>query len=234
MAMLSDRDLYTLAVDEEVVTPFVAENCEGASIDLTLDKQIKKYISDQPIALGKAISDDDYEGIDISNKEYYIHPNESVLIQTREFIKVPDNLSARIYERYSVKSLGLNISPAHYLNPGYRGTVSLLAVNNSAVPIKMVPGIKICQLSVFELTSMPLKPYAKQDAKYMDSKEVSISKLHLDREIQEFLKLKGVQNITDEMTKELGDFLQNKVSASAKKLADILRNKEGHYDARQT
>ncbi|PWI54873.1 dCTP deaminase [Sulfoacidibacillus thermotolerans] len=164
--------------------------------------------------------------IDISKEDFELAPGESVLIHTNEFIKVPNTLSACIYERYSVKSLGLMISPAHYMNPGYKGNIGLLAVNHSTVPIKLIPGIKICQLALFELTSEPLRPYEKQGGKYMDAKSASISKLHLDAEIQEFLKSKGVQKASDDMAKELGEYLMGHIRASAKRLADILRAEE--------
>ncbi|WP_374193950.1 hypothetical protein [Alkalihalobacillus sp. BA299] len=54
-------------------------------------------------------------------EEFWIQPKESILIQTHEFITVTDNMSARINEKYGVISLGLIISPAHYMNPGYQG-----------------------------------------------------------------------------------------------------------------
>lgn len=94
-----------------------------------------------------------------------------------------------------------------------------MAVNKSSVPIKLVPGIKICQLALYKLSSHPLKPYEKQDAKYMDATGVSISKLHLDKEIQEFLKEKGFNRISDELARELGDYLMKRIKKAAKELA---------------
>lgn len=217
--MLSDRDLYKLATEQKLITPFIEENCEGATIDLTLGPILKKYFSDDPIIPGNEITEDHYVKFDLTVDDYYIQPNESVLIQTSEVIRVPTDHVAMIFERYSIKSLGLVISPAHYMNPGFRGSISLLAVNKSSVPIKLVPGIKICQLALYKLSSPPLKPYEKQDAKYMDATGVSISKLHLDKEIQEFLKEKGFNRISDELARELGDYLMKRIKKAAKELA---------------
>lgn len=225
--MLSDRDLRELAVRERIVEPFFPDSCEGATINLTLDPQVRRYISEDPIVLGKEVTDDHYETIDLNETDLWLEPNESVLIQTYEFIRVPNNMSAKIYERYGVKSLQLMISPAHYMNPGYRGQITLVAVNISPVRLKLVPGIKICQLGLFELSSEPLKPYEKQDAKYMDARDVSISKLHLDKEIQDFLRLKGIEKVTDGLAKDLGEHLMGHIRQSAKRLADILREEEG-------
>lgn len=230
--MLSDRDLHTLAIEEELITPYNPEYCEGATINLTLDTVVKRYSSNEPIILGKEVTEDHYEKFDISVDEFWLEPKESVLIQTHEFLKVPHNMTARIYERYGVKSLGLMISPAHYMNPGYRGQISLIAVNNTPVRFRLIPGIKICQLALFELKTEPLKPYEKQDARYMDTTEVSISKLHLDDEIQDFLKEKGVKKVSEEMASDLGKHLMSHIKLAAKELADIARKefKKGKKD----
>lgn len=84
-----------------------------------------------------------------------------------------------------------------------------------------------------KLSSESQKPYSKQDAKYMGCKEVNISKLHLDKEIQEFLKYKGVGNVSDDIAHELGEFLQSKIKESAKKIADILRQEFGEPNGKK-
>ncbi|GFN31340.1 hypothetical protein PCURB6_16000 [Paenibacillus curdlanolyticus] len=209
------------------MTPFKPENCAGATIDLTLDTKIKKYISGEPIVLGKEITEDMYIEVDISKEDFYLQPSESVLIKSHEYFKVPVDKLAIIPERYSVKLTGLMISPASYMNPGYQGKLSFLAVNHSSVPIRLLPGIKFTQLAVAQLTSESDKPYGKQDAKYMGSVDVSISKLHLDNEIQEFLVSKGITNVSSDTARELGNHLVEMMKKSASKIADELREKLG-------
>jgi dCTP deaminase len=221
MSMLSDRDLFKLIKELPVVEPFNPENCKGATINLTLDPLVKKYISNEPIILGKEVTEDHYRQLDLTKEECWLKPHESALIQTHEFIQVPENMAARIYERFSVKSLALTISPAHYMNPGYRGKISLVAINNTSVPIRLVQGVKICQFALFELSSDPLSPYEKQDGKYMDARNVSISKLHLDKDIQEFLNKKGVNKVSSELANDLGDHLMKHIKKAADELAEI-------------
>lgn len=225
--MLSDRDLRILAVEQEIVQPFLEDNCEGATINLTLDPLVRRYVSEEPIVLGNEIDDACYEKINIFKTEFWLKPKESVLIQTVETVNIPNDMSARIYERYSIKALSLLVSPAGYINPGFRGRIGIVAVNNSPVPVRLIPGIKICQLALFKLSTEADKPYGKQDAKYLDDSIASISKLHLDKEIQEFLKSKGVNRISNEMADELGKHLLSQIKESAKRLADILRKEEG-------
>lgn len=225
--LLSDKDIAELAVAKRLVEPFIPEYCEGATINLTLDNKIKRYISDKPIILGEAVHEDQYEVIDIKECDFYLQPNESVLVSTVEYFRVPDDLAAQFFERYSLKLLGLYISPASYLNPGYEGRMSFVAFNLSSQPIKLTHGFRFTQIGFFKLTNEAEKPYRKQDAKYMFTNDVSISKLHMDKDIQEFLTSKGLQNVSNDTSRELGDFLMSKINDAAKKIADELREKFG-------
>lgn len=85
MTILSDRDLFELAKSKNIV---------------------KIYNSDDPVILGKEVTEEQYNLVNITKDDFWLKPNESVLIQTFEFIKVPTNYSACVYERYSIKSLG--------------------------------------------------------------------------------------------------------------------------------
>jgi dCTP deaminase len=225
--MLSDRDLAKLDLEEGIVEPFIAENCKGATINLTLDTHIKKYVATEPIILGREVTEDHYLNIDLTKEDFWLQPNESVLVKTFEFIRVPADMSARSYERYGVKSLGLQISPSHYMNPGWRGKITLVALNVSQVPIQLVPGVQICQIGFHQLTSISDKPYECQEGKYMDSIDVSISKLHLDEEIQRFLGTKGIGKVSDQFAKDLGGHLMGHIQQSAKRLAELLKEAEG-------
>ncbi|HDR4517381.1 TPA: dCTP deaminase [Bacillus cereus] len=222
--LLSDKDLLSLAQSTDFISPFIKENCEGATINLTLNNYIKVYDSTEPIILGAEVPAERYKDINISTEEFILQPNQSVLVQTNEYFKIPSNMAANILERYSVKLLGIMFSPASYINPGYEGRMSFLAVNNSSVPIRLVPGIKFCQLAMYKLTSESLKPYSKQSSTvYLQSEDVSTSKLHLDKEIQGFLQDQGINNVSKETAKELGGYLMTHISKAAKEIADMLR-----------
>lgn len=221
---LSDKDLMFLAQNTDLIKPYIPENCEGATINLTLNNHIKVYESQKPIILGSEVAEECYREVDIKDEEFYLEPNQSILVQTNEYFKIPTNMAAQVLERYSVKLLGFMISPASYMNPGYEGRLSFLAVNHSSVPILLTPGIKFCQLALVKLTSEALKPYSKQSSTvYYQSENVDTSKLHLDSEIQSFLADRGVNNVSFETAKELGDHLITHINAAAKEIADMLR-----------
>ena len=230
--MLSDLDLKKLALEQDLIHPFIEENCKGATINLTLDVKVKKYISDKDIVLGEEVTEDQYEEYDISQNPFYLMPGESVLVRTVEYFKIPDYCAGQINERYSIKLLGLMISPASYLNPGYEGRMSFVAYNQSPKRIRLTHDVNFSQLALFRLSSIPEYPYKKQDAKYLGSEDVSISKLHMDKDIQEFLVSKGVGNASNDTAKELGDFLMEKICESAERIADELRAKFGEPNAK--
>ncbi|WP_433959326.1 dCTP deaminase [Cytobacillus horneckiae] len=227
---LSDRHLKDLAINHELVSPFNADACEGATINLTLDKQIKKHASKKKWIMGNKMPDSHYETIDISETDFYLESNESVLVQAYEYFKVPSNMAAIILERYSIKLLGLVVSPASYMNPGYEGRLSFLITNHSNSPIQLVAGVKFCQLAISELSSESDKPYEKQDGKYMGSRDVHISKLHLDKEIQDYLKENGLGEISVFDAKQLGKHLLKQMDENAKKYVDIIRNEIGGFN----
>lgn len=227
---LSDIHLKELALNHQLVSPFNADFCEGATINLTLDSQIKKHISSEKLIMVNKIQPEHYQTIDISETDFHLEPNQSVLVQAHEYFKVPTNMAAIILERYSIKLLGLVVSPASYMNPGFEGRMSFLMTNHSNAPIQLVAGVKFCQLAIVELSSEPEKPYEKQDGKYMGSRDVHISKLHLDKEIQEYLKEKGLGDISEYEARQLGKHLLKKMDQNAEKYVEIIRSKLGGFD----
>jgi len=226
--LLSDKHLRQLAESYELVTPFKPENCEGATIDLTLDKQVKKYNGQDSIVLGNKIPEGNYDTIDLTDTENVtLNPNESILVQAHEYFKIPTNMVGVIFEKYSFKLTGVTVSPASYMNPGYEGRLSFLMTNNSSVPVQLTPGIKFSQLGIMELSSESEKPYALQDARYMGSRDVHISQLHLDTEIVEYMQENNLGSISSIEARVLGQHLMKRLDENAERFADIIREKMG-------
>lgn len=220
---LSDKHLKSLAINHKLVEPFDETACEGATINLTLDKQVKKNVFTEKWIMGNEIPDSHYETIDISEKDYFLKPNESVLVQSYEYFNIPNDMIGVIFERYSIKLLGLVVSPASYMNPGYEGRLSFLVTNHSSSPIQLMAGVKFCQLAIAELSSEADRPYLKQDAKYLGSKDVHISKLHLDKEIQEYMKEKGLGEISEYDARKLGKHLLEQMDENAERYVELIR-----------
>ena len=91
---------------------------------------------------------------------FVIHPGEFVLGVTREYVELPDDIVARIEGKSSLGRLGLIVhATAGFVDPGFKGTLTLEITNLTRVPIKLYPGLLIAQLSFMALDAPAERPY---------------------------------------------------------------------------
>lgn len=84
---------------------------------------------------------------------YVLRPREFVLGMTRERTELPirSHLAARVEGRSTLARLGIGIHvTAPTIHGGFRGRITLEITNQGEIPIRLVPGLRICQL-VFEM-----------------------------------------------------------------------------------
>lgn len=82
-----------------------------------------------------------------------IRPGELVLALTRERVVLPETsrLAARVEGRSTLARLGLAIHlTAPIIHAGFRGRITLEMTNQGPIPIRLCPGLTVCQL-VFEM-----------------------------------------------------------------------------------
>jgi dCTP deaminase len=118
--------------------------------------------------------------IKIPNGEAFtLHPGEFILAVTREYVKMPDDLSGRLEGRSSIGRLGVVIhSTAANIECGFRGNITLELANMGRIPVMLYPGMRICSLSFEELSSPAQVPYyKKKGAKYVGQKAPEASKI---------------------------------------------------------
>jgi dCTP deaminase len=82
---------------------------------------------------------------------FYLHPHQTALCSTLEYIKLPDNVFLTLSTRSSYSRLGLTISTI--VQPGYCGCLSLELTNNNNNPIKLLVGSAILQARFYQLDS---------------------------------------------------------------------------------
>ena len=118
---------------------------------------------------------------------FIIHPNEFALATTQEYVKVPDDLVARVEGRSSMGRLGVTMHvTAGYVDPGFEGRITLEISNIGAMPVALYPGQRVCQL-VFETMTTPAElPYGhpKRNSKYMKQLKPESSRVKLDYELK--------------------------------------------------
>lgn len=164
--ILSDRDIRAATArmfDPLVIDPgFPPERLQPASLELTLHPHLINE-------WGEDWGNDIYLTDEVDNWD--MHPGAFVLASTAETVKIPNGLVAVVNGKSSLARLGLTIhQTGGFIDPGFRGMVTLEMVNASHKPIKLRLGMPICQLVFMQMSSPADRPYgsAGLGSHYMD------------------------------------------------------------------
>jgi len=159
------------------------DQIQPACVDLRLGSEFKifKYTS-QPYIDSKNPSDYT-QSCDTGGKPFILHPREFVLGITKEKITIPPDMAAYVDGRSSLGRLGVTAHiTSGWIDPGFSGRLVLEISNLGKIPVTLYPGMKICKLLLFKLTSPSEIPYnMRKTAKYHNQEEISQSKIHEDK-----------------------------------------------------
>ncbi len=197
MAVLSDRDIRAaLQAGRVRIDPYDASCLQPSSVDLHLDADFRVFRNNRyPYIDVRAPQPDLTELVTIEADEPFIlHPNEFVLGQTLEWVELPDDLVARIEGKSSLGRLGLLIhSTAGYVDPGWKGNLTLELSNVANLPIALYRGMKIGQISFFKMSSPVERPYGSRElgSKYQGQSSPTESKFFRDFEGKQRAPSKG-------------------------------------------
>ena len=162
-SVLSDGTIRRL-VDEGRITidPWDPAMVQPASVDLRLGESFRVFhnfrvpaidLADPPTNLTEHVVVQDGD-------PFVIHPGEFCLGRTQEWVELPDDLVARIEGKSSLGRLGLIVhATAGFVDPGWKGTLTLEITNLTRVPIKLYAGRAIAQLSFMTLDRPAERPY---------------------------------------------------------------------------
>jgi dCTP deaminase len=165
--ILSDAEIRAALRSGQIVIspPPAAENFTTSAVDLTLGREFKRW--KKPPA-GISVSIDPAEpSFSFQNvASQYLEPavleaDGSVILVPREFVlglthetlnlPITSRFAARVEGRSSLARLGLGIHvTAPTIHAGFRGNVTLEITNHGTYPIRLRPGLRVCQL-IFEL-----------------------------------------------------------------------------------
>ena len=185
--MLSDRDIKRYLDSGELeIDPLTNPDLQiqPSSVDLTLSNtfiipnlHINRTDGQASISTNRQVKITD-------DSVFEIYPGDFVLASTRERIKLPDFLSARAEGRSSIGRLGLLIHlTAGFIDPGFNGCITLELCNLSKSTIALTPGMRICQLALFQLSSPCERPYgSERGSKYVGAQTgPEVSKMELEK-----------------------------------------------------
>jgi dCTP deaminase len=186
LSVLSDRDIQiAIEAGEVSVRPYDRRDLQPSSIDLHLDRSFRVFRNNRYAFIDvRAPQPDLTELLRIADDEPFIlHPGEFVLGQTLEWVELPNDLVARLEGKSSLGRLGLLIhSTAGYVDPGWKGNLTLELSNVANLPIALYCGMKIGQISFFKMSSPVDRPYGSKDlgSKYQGQSEPTASAFHRD------------------------------------------------------
>lgn len=139
--------------DKLVISPILDESQIGlASIDLRVGTEFKVSIHSRYPLFGIVDEElDSFYQTTFRNfgEEVIIYPNQQVLAETFEYIRLPQHCSAMLTTRSSLQRIGLSTSS--FVQPGYAGTLTVPLENKSSIPVVIKSGMRLFQLVIFEL-----------------------------------------------------------------------------------
>lgn len=172
---LSDRDILGYLGRDLTIEPHPSV-IQPASVDLHLGSTLK-------VLSGTMI--DPYPPSDVSDMKHWASEFVSILMEgghllgagrfvlgaTLEYVAMPHDLVGIVTGKSSLARIGLQIESAGYVDPGWKGQLTLEIVNLGPGMIVLRPGMPICQLRFSPLSSPVLHPYGDRvlGSHYQDS-----------------------------------------------------------------
>lgn len=174
--ILSDTTLrQMLKSGELVVEPVTPEQIQPASIDLRLGRHFLKVDENcvECISMSEQL-----KYIEMEREEIIIPPHSFLLATTIEYIKLPGNITAFVEGRSSIGRMGLFIQNAGWVDAGFEGEITLELFNANRLPIKLIPGRRVCQLVFALMDKEAENPYC---GKYQYQRRATGSRAYMDK-----------------------------------------------------
>lgn len=142
--------------DAPLVTPFDAARINPASIDLRLGAEYR---------LPSGATWGAQQCMDATGLE--LPPGAFILCCTMETVHIPDDAAAELFCKSSTGRVGLEHLHAGWIDPEFRGQLTLELHNVAPWPVQLIPGKAYMQMVVHELTEPAMRGYSKT-GRYQD------------------------------------------------------------------
>ncbi len=175
--ILSDKTLIKM-IDEGTlgVSPLTEGQIQPASIDIRLGDTFS-IVEDSSTGIITLENEITYKTI--KTDIYVLLPGQFVLATTMEYISLPDNLTAFVEGRSSLGRMGLFIQNAGWVDPGFKGEITLELFNANRCAIELKAGRRVGQLVFAEMDQTALNPY---NGKYQGQKGATGSRVFKDQD----------------------------------------------------
>jgi dCTP deaminase len=178
--ILSDRTIERLIADGRLkVDPLDENSIQPASIDCRLGDDFL-VVDENSMAVLTMQTEIRYRKI--AAPEITLPPHSFILATTREYIQLPDDLVAFVEGRSSIGRMGLFIQNAGWVDPGFRGRITLELYNANSLPIRLEAGRRVCQLVFCRMVEPARRPYS---GKYQGQSTTEGSRVYRDDDAAE-------------------------------------------------
>ncbi len=165
--ILSDRDIRAALQrleDPLIVDPgFDPQRLQPASLEMTLHPTLLHV--DEMLWHTRADGHSFPVGTPLGHRDmgdggWEMLPGEFLLASTVETVRIPTDLVAQVNGKSSWARKGLIVhTTAGFIDPGFKGQITLELKNLSNSRLKIMPFVPICQLVFFQMTSPSERPY---------------------------------------------------------------------------
>lgn len=177
--ILSDKTLIKMLEEKTlVVEPIEKEQIQPASIDIRLGNTFS-IVEDTSTGIINLENEIKYKTI--TSDSYILLPNQFVLATTMEYFDLPDDLTAFVEGRSSLGRMGLFIQNAGWVDPGFKGEITLELYNANRCAIELKAGRRVGQLVFAKMDQTALNPY---NGKYQGQRGATGSRVFMDKEIR--------------------------------------------------
>ena len=175
--VLSDKTIMKMLREGTLsISPLEEGQIQPASVDIRLGNMFS-IIEDLPAGVIHLEEEIRYRTIETDR--YVLLPGQFVLATTREYIELPDYLTAFVEGRSSLGRMGLFIQNAGWVDPGFRGEITLELFNANRCAIELKAGRRVGQLVFAEMDESALHPY---QGKYQGQTGATGSRAFMDGE----------------------------------------------------
>jgi len=184
MSVLSDRWIKKMAIEKEMIKPFVDEQKSDNNIsyglssygyDARVSNEFKIFTDvDSVIVDPKNFKKNSF--VSRTGKECIIPPNSFVLASTVEYFKIPKDVLVICLGKSTYARCGIivNVTP---LEPGWEGHVTLEFSNTTPLPAKIYANEGAAQFIFLKGNEDPEITYAQRNGKYMKQTGVTLPKV---------------------------------------------------------
>ena len=184
MSVLTDRWIKKMAIEKEMIKPFVSEQKRDKNISYGLSSfgydargsnEFKIFTDiDSVVVDPKNFKNNSF--ISRKGDECVIPPNSFALASTVEYFKIPKDVLVICLGKSTYARCGIivNVTP---LEPGWQGHVTLEFSNTTPLPAKIYANEGAAQLIFLKGNEEPAITYEKTNGKYMKQTGVTLPKV---------------------------------------------------------